>query len=201
MNRPEQPGPLAGLSARFERLLDRATTVQQGVRLNWTVKRIWLPLLLVLSLIAGSTGYATGQWQCPDGTACVFTRGRGWHCQRADCHLTTDPDPAVACETGTDEAAGAEAGCDHEAHHSHQAEGAAVRRPRHCRYEVSDRPSPVALVTAAALLVQAPVAALLTEPVRLTEAVLILFVRRPILGGYPPGPSLPPPPNRGPPAL
>src|SRR5215212_10516728 len=44
-------------------------------------------LLLVAFLVTGLVP-AVGSWSCPDGTACVYTAGRGFHCQGDECQLS-----------------------------------------------------------------------------------------------------------------
>ena len=41
---------------------------------------------LVAFLVTGLMP-AAGSWSCPDGTACVYTAGRGFHCQGDECRM------------------------------------------------------------------------------------------------------------------
>ena len=61
-------------------------------------------MLLVAILVTGLMP-AAGSWSCPDGTACVFTAGRGFHClteqYRIACCAAEKPDHGCGrCEHG-----------------------------------------------------------------------------------------------------
>src|SRR5437660_7942812 len=83
---------------------------------------------LVAFLVTGLMP-AAGSWSCPDGTACVYTPGRGFHCQGDECRM--------ACCAGKRPAHGC-GRCDHgsvpiaqaSAHSRHLALG----EPEQCRY-------------------------------------------------------------------
>ncbi len=49
--------------------------------------RLILMLTLLAAFLVASLVPADGSWSCPDGTTCVYTAGRGFHCVGDDCAL------------------------------------------------------------------------------------------------------------------
>src|SRR5213596_866678 len=51
------------------------------------VPRLIVLLTLLAALVVAGIVPATGSWSCPDGTACVYTAGRGFHCLGDRCRM------------------------------------------------------------------------------------------------------------------
>src|SRR5712692_10387756 len=62
-------------------------------------RQLVLPLLV--AFLVGGLLPAAGSWSCPDGTACVYTTGRGFHCLgdrcRMACCAVRKPSHACGC--------------------------------------------------------------------------------------------------------
>src|SRR2546427_6669275 len=89
--------------------------------------RLTTVLTLLVTFLVTSLMPATGSWSCPDGTACVYTTGRGFHCLGDRCQM-----PCCMAERS-----GHRCGrCDHGttfivASSSHER---TVGEPAHCRF-------------------------------------------------------------------
>src|SRR5437879_6362210 len=92
------------------------------------VRRITVLTLLVAFGLTGLLP-AVGSWSCPDGTVCVYTQGRGYHCLGDQCHMAccAAQKPAHGCGR-----------CEHGAVPSVTASSGSARRtigePARCRY-------------------------------------------------------------------
>src|SRR5437667_5658452 len=89
---------------------------------------------LVAFLVTGLMP-AAGSWSCPDGTACVYTPGRGFHCQGDECRMTC----CIGKRPGTRAAGGHGCGrCDHGSVPIAQARSrfqrSSLSGPEQCRY-------------------------------------------------------------------
>ena len=126
--------------------------------------------LLVTFLVAGLLP-AAGSWSCPDGTACVYTAGRGFHCLGDQCRMP--------CCLGSHRRHGC-GQCNHAAvfgmgaaSHSQQRN---VREPGRCRYHEGQQVGPVMASARAAFVLDGHAHAVLPALVQ-TPAIQGLFVR------------------------
>jgi hypothetical protein len=98
-------------------------------------------MTLLAALVVAGVVPAVGSWSCPDGTACVYTAARGFHCAGDACHM--------ACCAGKVRARNCCAGREHSA-----MPGVTVAKalrpltlgaPPHCRYREAAQAAPVVL--------------------------------------------------------
>jgi len=146
-----------------------------------SARLITLLTALVAILVTGLMP-AAGSWSCPDGTACVYTAGRGFHCQGDKCRM--------ACCVGKKPANGC-GHCDHGSVPTGQVRRRSLRASlsgtEQCRYQepvtaekAIARPSPsLELDGHAVAVLPAPTAPLLaagcwvrTAPIRGSPSLL-----------------------------
>ena len=145
--------------------------------------------LLVTFLVAGLVP-AAGSWSCPDGTACVYTAGRGFHCLGDQCRMP--------CCVGARQRHGC-GQCNHAAVSGVDAashpQPRGVREPGRCRYYEGQQVGPVMASARAAFVLDGHARAVLPAPVQ-TPAIRSLFVgfapaRGNLLSSYRTPPSSP----------
>lgn len=149
--------------------------------------------LLVTFLVAGLVP-AAGSWSCPDGTACVYTRGPGLHC-------VGDRRAMPCCQAGQQRH-----GCSFCRHGMLPGIGAAgahlraMGEPARCRYQKAHRLGPVWAPVRSGRWAQSHAVALQPAPSRAPVLPRLAARLVPIRGSPPssPGPSLTAP--RGPPS-
>jgi hypothetical protein len=154
-------------------------------------------ITVLMQLVAfGVTGLlpAAGSWSCPDGTACVYTAGQGFHCLGEQCQM--------ACCEATKPARGC-GRCDHDAlpgvGTAARTRGHAVGEPEHCRYRDGQQLEPFAVPDRFAPELQWHVAADLPAPVEVPIAAHLWQRLAPIRGSPPPSHTSPSASPRAPP--
>jgi hypothetical protein len=108
--------------------------------------RLLILLMLLAALAVAGVVPATGSWSCPDGTACVYTAGRGFHCAGDTCRM--------ACCAGKERARSCCGGSEHSAMPGLAVAGtprhSTVGVPPHCRYREAPQAAAVGLSSRAA---------------------------------------------------
>jgi hypothetical protein len=141
--------------------------------------------LLVAFLVAGLVP-AAGSWSCPDGTACVFTAGRGFHCagdqcQLACCAVEAPGHGCSQCEHGAFPGVGARSA----------SQGRTVREADQCLYWGGAQLDPIWTSAPAFPHLHRHVVAVLPAPVA-PPVTASLWERLFPVRGSPPAPHLPP---------
>jgi hypothetical protein len=149
---------------------------------------IRLPLVVMLLVAFLVTGLvpAVGSWSCPDGTACVYTAGRGFHCAGDECRMAC----CMGKKPSTRAAGGHGCGhCDHAgvpmAAVPLGQQRPTVGEPAHCQYHQAPQVEKVPAVLSAPLDLQWRAVAALPTPVVL-PGVRQLFIRFAPVRGSPP---------------
>jgi hypothetical protein len=151
--------------------------------------------LLVAFLVTGLMP-AVGSWSCPDGTACVYTEGRGFHCVGDECRMP--------CCIGKKTMHGC-GHCDHAgvpmaAVPSGQ-QRPTVGEPAHCQYHQAPQVEKLPAIQSVPLDLQWHAVAALPTPAVL-PVVNQLFIRFAPVRGSPPSRSASTPSSpRAPPGL
>jgi hypothetical protein len=150
-------------------------------------------LLLVASMVAGLLP-AAGSWSCPDGTTCVYTRGRGYHClgdrcQMACCAAKKPTHCCGCCGHGPVPGVTTSAG-------SHEP---VFGQPAHCRYHRTPRVETAWVRVNTAPDLQSRAAAVLPTPVELPVVCHVWERLAPIRGSPSSSLSTPPSSPRAPP--
>jgi hypothetical protein len=167
-------------------------------RYHTEAMRVPLRLITVLTLLVafGVTGLlpAAGSWICPDGTTCVYTRGRGFHCLGDRCGMACCAAKKSAhccgcCGHGATPGVIILAG-------SHRR---AMGEPAHCRYRAARQVQPAWVRAHAAPDLQWHTAAVLPAPIKLPVVCRVWERLAPIRGSPPLSHSTPPSSPRAPP--
>jgi hypothetical protein len=164
-------------------------------------------MLLVAFLVTGLLP-AVGSWSCPDGTACVYTAGRGFHCAGDECRMPCCP-PASRVpgkRAGTREAGGHGCGhCDHArvsaANAPGQQQHPSVGEPAHCQYHQPPQVEKVLALQPVLLDFQWHAVAVPPRPVVLPVVNRLHLRFAPIRGSPPSRDTAPPSSPRAPPGL
>lgn len=144
-----------------------------------TLRRTSLLTLLVAFLVTGLLP-AAGSWSCPDGTACVYTPERGFHCQGDTCKLSccAQETPAHGCGR-----------CDHGAAPALAAGSTSYERTvsgtPHCRYQEAPQMAPAWAPGPLALDFGGQTVALLPTPVTSAVPTSLVLPQAPIRGSPP----------------
>src|SRR5689334_20676888 len=99
-----------------------------------STSRIAAVLALLVAFLVTGLLPAAGSWSCPDGTACVYTAGRGFHCVGDECSPASGYPP---CCVGKKTMHGC-GHCDHAgvpmAASPSDRQRPTVGEPAHCQY-------------------------------------------------------------------
>jgi hypothetical protein len=161
-----------------------------------TRTRLTIVLTLLVAFLVTGLMPAAGSWSCPDGTACVYTPGRGFHCLPEQCQLAccTAERPSHGCGR-----------CEHGAVPSAapaaRSHPCAVGEPTHCRYHQAQQVEPAWARAPGVTDFQAHTVTVLPAPVM--APVVTSVSARFAAGRSSPPPSHPTPPSspRAPPGL
>lgn len=152
-----------------------------------TSRLVTVLALLVAFLVTGLVP-AVGSWSCPDGTACVYTAGRGFHCVGDECRMAC----CIGKKPGARVAGGHGCGqCDHAGVPVAAASGSgqtSVGEPAHCRYHQAPQIEKVLAVQPVPLDLHWHAVATLPAPVVL-PVVHQFFIRFAPVRGSPPSRS------------
>jgi hypothetical protein len=148
---------------------------------------------LVAFLVTGLMP-AAGSWSCPDGTACVYTPGRGFHCEGDECRM--------ACCVGRKTRHGC-GQCDHGsfpvAHARPRAARPALSGTEPCRYREPAQAERVAARPSHLQVTYGQAVAVLPAPPNPPLAAGFCVRSTPIRGSPPARPFLTPSSPRAPP--
>jgi hypothetical protein len=158
--------------------------------------RLPIALMLLVALVVAGLMPAAGSWSCPDGTACVYTAGRGFHCAGDECKM--------ACCAAAKKPSRGCGRCEHGALPGVRTNGArplGVSEAAHCRYRETKQLEPPSMAAAPALDLQWHVVALLVPVTELPVVERLSQRLAPIRGSPPPSHTPPLASPRAPPGL
>ena len=195
-SRPEALASRGDKGGSFRYTEAAAKFLNRGCRAELMARRIRLTTVLTLLVALGVTGLlpAAGSWSCPDGTTCVYTRGRGYHCLGDRCRMACCAAKKLGrccgcCGHGATPGASIAAG-------SHER---MLGEPAHCRYHQTQQIQPAWVRAHTAPDLQWHVVAALPVPVKRPVVCRHWERLAPIRGSPPPSHSTPPSSPRAPP--
>jgi hypothetical protein len=160
-----------------------------------TVRLTTLVTLLVAFVVTGLVP-AQGSWSCPNGTACVYTAGRGFHCVGDECERPCCARAQRRAGCGT---------CHHGAMPGIATKAAAATRnvgeSQDCRYRDAPQFQPVRLTESAAPVFQWTAVAAPPSFIELPVTEPLWQRLAPIRGSPLPARISPPSAPRAPPAM
>jgi hypothetical protein len=156
--------------------------------------RLTTVLMLLVAILVTGVLPAVGSWSCPDGTACVYTQGVGFHCVGSECQM-------ACCEAGRQQSTGC-GRCNHggapgAAAASHP--GRTLMGADHCRYHEAAQLDAVWAPSSVAFDLQVHPVALVSTPVVAPMAAGLWETLAPIRGSPPPSHLSPSSAPRAPP--
>ena len=162
--------------------------------------RLTTVLTLLVTFLVTSLIPATGSWSCPDGTACVYTPGRGFHClgdrcQMPCCMARRSGHRCSRCDHG------AIPGCSlsRRIASSSSSHERTVGEPAHCLFHENGQAQTAWMPVRTAPDLQWHAVALLPAPVELPVAARSWVSLAPTRGSPPPSHSTPSSSPRAPP--